>query len=137
MCVCKIYKRPMMEECLLSGTTLIVDRYVYSTIALSTASGLDLNWCKSSYIQSLKPDLIFYLNMERDFPSPLIKNSPSNNNDNNSDNNGGMETSINTIEDGIGSGNNNNNNNNNHNIKRIQDAFTHLAEPYWKVTINR
>src|SRR5689334_2192103 len=116
----------MMEECLLSGTTLIVDRYVYSTIALSTASGLDLNWCKSSYMQSLKPDLIFYLNMGRDFPSPSIKNSPSNNNDNNSDNNGG---SINTIEDGIGSGNNNNNN-----IKRIQDAFTHLAEPYWKVT---
>ena len=124
-----------MEEYLLSGTTLIVDRYVYSAIALSTASGLDLNWCKSSYIQLLKPDLIFYLNMERDFSSPsipIIKNPPRNNNDNNNDNNDDVETGINTIEDGIGSGNNNNN----HNIKRIQDAFTHLVEPYWKVINN-
>ncbi|CAJ0873811.1 14276_t:CDS:2 [Entrophospora sp. SA101] len=64
-----------LMECLLSGTTLIVDRYVYSAIASSTAAGLDLNWCKGSYVHLLSPDLIFYLNMERDFSSlPSIPN---------------------------------------------------------------
>ncbi|CAG8485924.1 6024_t:CDS:2 [Diversispora eburnea] len=42
---------PIMKDHLLNGTTLIVDRYVYSAIAASTAAGLDLNWCKNSYVQ--------------------------------------------------------------------------------------
>lgn len=38
--------REQMEKLLLSGTTLIVDRYAFSGAAYSAAKGLDLQWCK-------------------------------------------------------------------------------------------
>lgn len=38
--------RSMMESKLMSGTTLIVDRYSYSGVAFSSAKGLDFEWCK-------------------------------------------------------------------------------------------
>ncbi|CAG8498082.1 15325_t:CDS:2 [Funneliformis mosseae] len=55
---------PVMKDQLMNGITLIVDRYVYSAMAASAAKGLDLSWCKTSYIQLLSPDLIFFLKVE-------------------------------------------------------------------------
>jgi dTMP kinase len=40
----------LMESKLLSGTTLIVDRYSYSGVAFSAAKGLDIEWCKVSCV---------------------------------------------------------------------------------------
>ncbi|CAF0721883.1 unnamed protein product [Didymodactylos carnosus] len=52
-----------IEEKLLNGTTLIVDRYVYSGIAFSHAKGtLDYNWCCSCDFGLIKPDLVLYMN---------------------------------------------------------------------------
>nr|CAG8616726.1 8217_t:CDS:2 [Entrophospora candida] len=42
-----------MKNYLLDGTTLIVDRYVFS----------DFNWCKSSDIGLLTPDIVIFMNM--------------------------------------------------------------------------
>lgn len=42
--------RGLMESKLLSGTTLIVDRYSYSGVAFSAAKGLDIEWCKVSFV---------------------------------------------------------------------------------------
>ena len=39
-----------MEAKLKSGTSLIVDRYSYSGVAFSSAKGLDIEWCKVSFI---------------------------------------------------------------------------------------
>jgi dTMP kinase len=42
--------RGLMESKLLGGTTLVVDRYSYSGVAFSAAKGLDIEWCKVSYL---------------------------------------------------------------------------------------
>jgi len=42
--------RALMESKLVSGTTLIVDRYSYSGVAFSAAKGLDIEWCKVSCV---------------------------------------------------------------------------------------
>ena len=42
--------RGLMESKLLSGTTLVVDRYSYSGVAFSAAKGLDIEWCKVSWV---------------------------------------------------------------------------------------
>lgn len=52
-----------MEKMLHEGVTLIVDRYSYSGIAYSVAKGLDFEWCKTSEIGLLKPDLVLLLTM--------------------------------------------------------------------------
>lgn len=39
-----------MESKLLSGTTLVVDRYSYSGVAFSAAKGLDIEWCKVNWV---------------------------------------------------------------------------------------
>ncbi|CAJ0910920.1 16845_t:CDS:2, partial [Entrophospora sp. SA101] len=52
-----------MKNYLLDGTTLIVDRYVFSGVVYSTAKGLDFNWCKSSDIGLLTPDMVIFMNM--------------------------------------------------------------------------
>nr|CAG8598434.1 3174_t:CDS:2 [Entrophospora candida] len=52
-----------MKNYLLDGTTLIVDRYVFSGVVYSTAKGLDFNWCKSSDIGLLTPDIVIFMNM--------------------------------------------------------------------------
>lgn len=50
-----------MEELLLKGTTIIVDRYSYSGIAYSMANGLELDWAKNTETGLIKPDLVLYL----------------------------------------------------------------------------
>ncbi|CAG8630821.1 1541_t:CDS:2, partial [Acaulospora colombiana] len=111
---------PIMSDHLLNGTTLIVDRYVYSAIAKSAAAGLDLNWCKNSYVQLMNPDLIFFLNVERDFSADKeqqlphvhdVFGGPGANSD------GVAEDGRRTAEW----------------QKRMQDAFSKLAEVHWKV----
>jgi dTMP kinase len=44
------------------GTTVILDRYMYSGIAYSTAKGLDMEWCVSCDISLPVPDIVLYLN---------------------------------------------------------------------------
>ncbi|CRL00243.1 CLUMA_CG013516, isoform A [Clunio marinus] len=55
-----------MEQELLKGTTIIVDRYSYSGVAFSAAKGLDFEWCKTPEKGLLKPDLVIYLTLSAD-----------------------------------------------------------------------
>ncbi|KAJ1292118.1 hypothetical protein BS78_02G367900 [Paspalum vaginatum] len=57
-------KRGLMESKLLSGTTLIVDRYSHSGVAFSAAKGLDLEWCKAPENELIAPDLVIYLDVQ-------------------------------------------------------------------------
>ncbi|GJN33251.1 hypothetical protein PR202_gb21829 [Eleusine coracana subsp. coracana] len=57
-------KRGLMESKLLSGTTLVVDRYSYSGVAFSAAKGLDIEWCKAPEVGLLAPDLVIYLDVQ-------------------------------------------------------------------------
>ncbi|KNC97162.1 thymidylate kinase [Spizellomyces punctatus DAOM BR117] len=50
-----------LEDALLNGTTVIVDRYAYSGVAYTAAKGLDLNWCKGPDKGLLTPDLVIYM----------------------------------------------------------------------------
>ncbi|KAI8581466.1 hypothetical protein K450DRAFT_231446 [Umbelopsis ramanniana AG] len=52
-----------MRSMLLSGTTLVVDRYVYSGVAFTAAKGLDMNWCKQPDVGLLTPDLVLFLDL--------------------------------------------------------------------------
>lgn len=52
-----------MESELMSGTTIVVDRYSYSGVAYSAAKGLDFEWCKNPDKGLLKPDLVIYLTL--------------------------------------------------------------------------
>ncbi|PWZ14128.1 putative cellulose synthase A catalytic subunit 6 [UDP-forming] [Zea mays] len=56
--------RALMESKLLSGTTLIVDRYSYSGVAFSAAKGLDIEWCKAPENGLIAPDLVIYLDVQ-------------------------------------------------------------------------
>jgi hypothetical protein len=42
--------RGLMETKLLSATTLVVHHYSYSGVAFSAAKGLDIEWCKVSWV---------------------------------------------------------------------------------------
>ena len=53
-----------MRTKLNSGITLIVDRYVYSGRVYSMAKGLDEDWCRSSDLGLIRPDRIFYLDVD-------------------------------------------------------------------------
>ncbi|XP_055611473.1 thymidylate kinase [Uranotaenia lowii] len=55
--------KKQMEQLLLGGTTLIVDRYSYSGVAFSAAKGLDIDWCKAPESGLLKPDLVVLLTL--------------------------------------------------------------------------
>ncbi|KAL6657058.1 hypothetical protein ACP70R_004838 [Stipagrostis hirtigluma subsp. patula] len=57
-------KRGLMENKLLSGTTLVVDRYSYSGVAFSAAKGLDIEWCKAPEVGLIAPDLVIYLDVQ-------------------------------------------------------------------------
>ena len=49
---------------LLSGTTLVVDRYAYSGVAYSAAKsvpGMDMEWCKGPDRGLPAPDLVIYM----------------------------------------------------------------------------
>ncbi|CAM0137592.1 unnamed protein product [Umbelopsis sp. WA50703] len=52
-----------MRALLLSGTTLVVDRYAYSGVAFTAAKGLDISWCKNPDIGLLTPDLVLFLDL--------------------------------------------------------------------------
>jgi len=52
-----------MKQILLSGTTLVVDRYAYSGIAFTAAKGLELEWCRQPDIGLIKPDKVIYMNV--------------------------------------------------------------------------
>ncbi|XP_077286259.1 thymidylate kinase isoform X2 [Arctopsyche grandis] len=51
-----------MKKILLSGTTLVIDRYAFSGASFSTAK--DLDWCKSPDVGLPKPDLVYYLQLD-------------------------------------------------------------------------
>jgi dTMP kinase len=53
-----------MRRALMSGTTLIVDRYSYSGIAYSAAKdNMEPEWCKHAEAGLLKPDMVIYLDI--------------------------------------------------------------------------
>jgi dTMP kinase len=52
-----------MEAKLLSGRTLVCDRYCYSGVAFSAAKGMDFEWCKACDKGLLAPDCVIYLDM--------------------------------------------------------------------------
>lgn len=61
-------KRDMLSA-MQEGTTIVVDRYGYSSIAYTTAkgvNGLDLDWCRAMDAGLPSPDLVFYLRMSPD-----------------------------------------------------------------------
>jgi dTMP kinase len=53
-------------DSLKSGTTIVLDRYVPSGVAYSTAKGLDMEWCKAADLQLPKPDIIFFVKLDPD-----------------------------------------------------------------------
>lgn len=55
-----------MEELLLAGTSIVVDRYAYSGVAYSVAKGLSLAWCKNAEANLLKPDLVLLLSLSNE-----------------------------------------------------------------------
>ena len=53
-----------IQEKLESGVTILVDRYAYSGAAFTAAKGLDLEWCKSTDRGLVKPDMVFYFDID-------------------------------------------------------------------------
>jgi dTMP kinase len=56
----------LMKEILPSldkGTTVVCDRYLYSSLAYQGAQGVDVNWIKTINKFALKPDIVFYLDV--------------------------------------------------------------------------
>jgi dTMP kinase len=51
-----------LETKIMTGITIIIDRYAYSGVAYTAAKGLDLEWCKLYDNGLPKPDLIFFMN---------------------------------------------------------------------------
>ncbi|GAB1604514.1 thymidylate kinase-like [Argonauta hians] len=63
-----------LKSALLSGTTVIVDRYAFSGVAYSSAKGtLSFKWCQAPDIGLIKPDCVFFLNID-----PLIASQRAN-----------------------------------------------------------
>ncbi|ORX89231.1 thymidylate kinase [Basidiobolus meristosporus CBS 931.73] len=52
-----------MREKLLSGITVVVDRYAFSGVAFSAAKGLDIKWCQNPDVGLIQPDVVFLLDM--------------------------------------------------------------------------
>ncbi len=52
-----------------AGYIVLADRYIYTLIARNVVRGLDRRWCHNLYGFAIKPDLVFYLDVE---PSVLI-----------------------------------------------------------------
>ncbi|GMF00049.1 hypothetical protein B5S32_g3670 [[Candida] boidinii] len=53
-----------IKNLLEQGVTVLLDRYVYSGVAYSSAKGLDFDWCLSSDIGLIKPDKTIFLKFE-------------------------------------------------------------------------
>lgn len=59
--------RNEMEDLLLRGTHLVLDRYVYSGVAYSAAKGIpgmDRSWCAASDSGLIAPDAVIFLHMD-------------------------------------------------------------------------
>ncbi|XP_068228227.1 thymidylate kinase-like [Palaemon carinicauda] len=55
---------PKITSTLLSGTSVIIDRYAFSGVAFSAAKeGMSLEWCKQSDIGLPKPDRVLFLDL--------------------------------------------------------------------------
>ncbi|CAG8495152.1 650_t:CDS:2 [Scutellospora calospora] len=52
-----------LKNIILNGKTLVMDRYAYTGVAYLTAMGLDLNWCKTSYVGLPSPDIVFLMDV--------------------------------------------------------------------------
>jgi dTMP kinase len=52
-----------------AGYIVLADRYIYTLIARNLVRGLDKTWCHNLYGFSIKPDIVFYLDVE---PEALI-----------------------------------------------------------------
>ncbi|KAK9762331.1 Thymidylate kinase [Basidiobolus ranarum] len=52
-----------VREKLISGITIVVDRYAFSGVAFSVAKGLDLKWCQNPDVGLVQPDIVFLLDM--------------------------------------------------------------------------
>ena len=48
------------------GINLICDRYAYSGVAYTAAKGLDFNWCLNADRGLIEPDIIFYIDIDKD-----------------------------------------------------------------------
>ncbi|GAO49118.1 deoxythymidylate kinase-like protein [Saitoella complicata NRRL Y-17804] len=49
-----------------NGTTLVVDRYIYSGIAFSRAKGLDAAWCRNPDVGLPRPDVVIFLDISEE-----------------------------------------------------------------------
>lgn len=47
-----------------AGYIVLADRYIYTLIARNVVRGLDKRWCHNLYGFAIKPDLVFYLDVE-------------------------------------------------------------------------
>lgn len=47
-----------------AGYIVLADRYIYTLIARNVVRGLDRRWCHNLYGFAIKPDLVFYLDVE-------------------------------------------------------------------------
>ncbi|ODV84628.1 hypothetical protein CANARDRAFT_8609 [[Candida] arabinofermentans NRRL YB-2248] len=55
-----------IKKLLAEGVIVVLDRYVYSGVAYSSAKGLDFEWCLSPDIGLPKPDLTIFLKFKND-----------------------------------------------------------------------
>lgn len=60
---------PYIQAALNRGAYLIVDRYLYSGVAFSSAKGLDFNWCLQPDIGLPTPDLVLFLDISAESAS--------------------------------------------------------------------
>ncbi|KAJ7493241.1 thymidylate kinase [Mycena galericulata] len=52
-----------IEQLLISGTTVVCDRYAFSGVAFSTAKGLSFDWCRSPDVSLPAPDITLFLDI--------------------------------------------------------------------------
>ena len=52
-----------IKQTLEKGTTIVMDRYIYSGLAFSSAKKIDLDWCRKADQGLVIPDIIFYLDI--------------------------------------------------------------------------
>ena len=59
--------RAAIDDTLLSGTSLVVDRYAFSGVAFTAAkAGMSLHWCKVCDAGLPAPDAVLFLDMDVD-----------------------------------------------------------------------
>lgn len=61
--------KSLIEEHLLKGINVILDRYVASGVAYSSAKGLDFEWCLACDIGLIKPDVTIFMEIDSSLAS--------------------------------------------------------------------